>query len=149
VDLATLSVRERLELHRSNPSCAGCHSVIDPYGLALEEFDGIGQYRTTYPDGTLIDASTTLPASEGFPDGVSFTGLSGLSDTVTQDPRFTSCVAEKLLTYGLGRVVSETDQPYLAAVREQWMAQTPSLRGLIRSLVLSAPFRQRRGETAN
>ncbi|HVJ21649.1 MAG TPA: DUF1592 domain-containing protein [Polyangiaceae bacterium] len=150
VDVAALSVRERLEAHRANPACAGCHSVIDPYGLALEQFDGIGAYRTAYADGTVIDASTTLPPLESYPQGTSFTGLAGLADTVTQDPKFTSCVGEKLLTYGLGRVMGDTDKPYLTAVRDEWVAQgTPSLRSLIRSLVLSDPFRLRRGETAN
>jgi hypothetical protein len=142
-NVATLSVREKLEQHRQNPACAGCHAIIDPYGLALENFDGIGTWRDAYPDGTPIDASTVTD------QGVPFTGLAGLTDTVTADPRFTSCVGEKLLTYGLGREVGETDQPYLTAVHDAWVQESPpTLHSLIGSLVLTEPFRQRRGETA-
>jgi len=142
-NVANLSVREKLTQHRENPACAGCHAIIDPYGLALENFDGIGKWRDAYPDGTVIDASTVSA------DGVSFTGLAGLTDTVTADPRFTSCVGEKLLTYGLGRTMGDTDKPYLEAVHDAWVQESPpTLRSLIGSLVLTDPFRQRRGETA-
>jgi hypothetical protein len=147
-DLSNLSIREKLEQHRTNPSCAGCHDYIDPYGLALEEYDGIGRYRTTYPNGSVINAGTALPPMSAYPNGTTFTGLSGLADTVSQDPNFTSCVAEKLFTYGLGRLVAETDRPYLAAVGTEWLKQTPTLRGLIRQLVLADTFRLRRGELA-
>jgi len=146
-DVANLSVREKLEQHRTNPACASCHSVIDPYGLALEQFDGIGRFRTAYPNGTNIDPATSLPPLNSYPNGVSFTGLSGLSDVVSQDPAFTSCVAQKLFTYGLGRLVADTDKPYIEAVHTGWVQQAPTLRSLIRSLVLADTFRYRRGET--
>jgi hypothetical protein len=149
-DTATTSVRDILERHRADARCNSCHSVLDPYGLALEQFDGIGRFRATYPDGSAIDPATDLPPSEAYPQGVSFSGLNGLADAVAQNPRFNQCVTEKLFTYGLGRVPAETDRPYLASIEEEWLrtGQPPTLRRLIRGLVLADTFRLRRGELA-
>ncbi len=142
---STLNVRQTLELHRQNPGCAVCHAAFDPYGLALEEYDAIGRYRTTYADGTAVDASATLPPSEAHPDGLTFTGLAGLSDVVAADPRFGACLSQKLLMYGLGRRLESGDHPSLAHAFERWRApgEVPSLRRLIRELVLSDAFRSR------
>jgi hypothetical protein len=142
-----LSVRQLLEEHRRNPDCAGCHALFDPYGLALEEYDAIGQYRSAYPDGTPLDASAVLPASEVYPEGLEFSGLEGLAHVVASDPRFGKCLAEKLLTYALGRPVTPTDEPYLQQAHRDWSAsEVPSIRRLIQLLVLTEPFRFRRGE---
>jgi hypothetical protein len=147
-DSATLSVRQILEQHSQIPACAGCHALFDPYGLALEEYDAIGQYRSAYADGTPVDASAVLPASETYPDGVAFTGLAGLARTVASDPEFGNCFAEKLFTYGLGRTIVPSDEVYIAQARLKWTApgEVPSMRRLIQELVLSEPFRFRRGE---
>jgi hypothetical protein len=141
----TLNVRQALELHRRNSACAGCHSLFDPYGLALEEYDAVGQYRAAYADGTLVDASATLPPSDAYPDGVTFAGLAGVSDAVTADPRFSACLAQKLLMYGLGRPLESPDTEALALAVERWRApgEPASVRRLLRELVLSAPFRTR------
>jgi hypothetical protein len=148
VDPSTLDVRRLLELHRSAPGCSGCHATFDPYGLSLEEYDAIGQHRTTYSDGTPVDSSATLPPSDAHPEGQSFTGLEGLSNVVASDPAFGECLSEKLLTYALGRPVAESDQPYLRQAQRDWLAagQTPSIRRLIRALVATEAFRLRRGE---
>jgi hypothetical protein len=86
--------------------------------------------------------------SDAQPEGLAFTGLEGLAQVVARDPQFGRCVAEKLLTYGLGRPVSVTDRPYLEQVQREWSApgQVPSLRRLIQALVSTEPFRLRRGE---
>lgn len=143
-----MNIRQMLELHRTDPSCAACHAMLDPYGLALEQFDAIGRHRTTYADGTTIDTTTSLPASPTYPDGVSFVGLSGLTDTMSQNPKFTECVTRKLFTYGLGRVIAPTDEPYLAEINRQWveLGEPPTIRRLVRGLVLAETFRYRRGE---
>jgi hypothetical protein len=148
VDPSKLNVREALELHSSNPGCAGCHAVFDPYGLALEEYDAIGQFRTVYPDGSPVNATTRLETPT-HPDGFEFTGLEGLANVVATDPAFGNCLAEKLFTYGLGRLVSAADRPFLAQAQREWLApgEIPSIRRLIRSLVLTDAFRFRRGET--
>jgi len=137
-DASEQNVRQRLEEHRQNPACASCHAALDPYGIALENFDGIGKYRETYRDGSPINAQTDI-------NGTSFTGLQGLADFVTADARFKSCVAEKLFTYSLGRAVQETDRPYLEAVTYDWLTNgTPTFKSLARRLMLADTFRLRR-----
>jgi Protein of unknown function (DUF1592)/Protein of unknown function (DUF1588)/Protein of unknown function (DUF1595)/Protein of unknown function (DUF1585)/Protein of unknown function (DUF1587) len=134
----TKNIRAALEEHRKVASCAACHSSFDPFGLSLEEFDGIGKFRTTYSDGTAIDASATLK-------GVTFTGLQGMADTVTANPKFNECVAQFMLTYGLGRQLVAVDKPALQTIQTQWAAGTPTLRRLVETLALSEPFRTRQG----
>jgi hypothetical protein len=137
-DASEQNVRARLEQHRVDPTCAGCHASLDPYGLALENFDAIGAYRTTYKNGTAIDASTVTDTGEAF------TGLQGLVDVVSAKDEFSSCVAQKLFTYSLGRGIEATDQPYIDAVRQQWLSGTPTLKDLIKNLMLADTFRMRR-----
>jgi hypothetical protein len=142
------NVQEALERHRESPECAGCHSLFDPYGLALEQFDGIGKYRTTYGDNAVIDPATSLRPSTAFPNGRTFSGLDGLSDTVSADPQYAACVADNLFTYGTGRMITAADRPYLRQVQEQWRSGAPSLRRLIQELVGSEPFRYRRANVS-
>lgn len=147
-DSSALSVRELLEKHRESDECAGCHSLFDPYGLALEEYDAIGKYRSAYADGTPVDATAVLESDE-HPEGLSFTGLEGLAEVVGSDPQFGKCLVQKLLTYGLGRPVTPTDAPYVEQAFRDWSAtqEVPSIHRLIRTLVLSDVFRLRRGES--
>lgn len=133
----TKNVRITLEEHRTNPGCATCHALFDPYGLSLENFDAIGKYRTSYADGSSIDASAQV-------NDIGFSGLAGLADTVTKDPKFSQCLPEFLLNYALGRPVAESDSPYLHAIHKEWMQETPSIRRLVQILVSSEPFRYRR-----
>jgi hypothetical protein len=146
-DTSMLNVRQRLERHREAPGCAGCHSLFDPYGLALEEYGPIGLYRSSYEDATPVDARTTLPPSDVHPEGLNIEGLDGLARAVAEDPRFGRCLATKLLTYGLGRVVTPSDEPHLQAALDSWQVpgQTPSIRRLIHALVTTSAFRSRRG----
>ncbi len=137
----TRNVRSALEEHRKDPACASCHALFDPYGLSLEQFDAIGAYRTTYFDGAPIDPSVELAGS-------TFTGLSGLADTVTRDPKFSECISETLLKYALGRSITDADRSYLTTVNQEWLKETPSIRRLIYSLVLAEPFRFRHGALA-
>ena len=118
-----------------------------PWRLALEEYDAIGQFRSEYPDGSVVDASGVLPASDEFPDGQTIVGLDGLANAVASNPRFGQCLAKKLFVYGLGRVVTPTDEPYLNQIQQDWVApgEIPTIRRLIRTLALSEPFRFRRG----
>ena len=138
----TKNIRVALEAHRANPTCAGCHRNFDGYGLALENFDGIGKFRATYADGSAIDASADI-------DGVAFTGIQGLADTVSKDPRFSQCIAQFMFKYGLGRLTTAPDDPYLAKINEEWLKGTPSIRRLVQSLVLAETFRSRHGTAAN
>ena len=81
-------------------------------------------------------------------DGVTLSGLAGVADNVSKNAAFSSCVAEKLFTYGLGRLVGESDKTYLTEISAKWASDAPNLRTLIRTLVLAEPFRYRRGEIA-
>jgi hypothetical protein len=139
-EAAQQNIRARLEEHRKNPICAGCHATFDAMGMALENFDAIGQYRATYPNGAPIDASGTVNG------GAVFTGLSGLTDLLSNDSRFMSCVAEKLFIYSLGRGVEESDKPYLNNVTARWASGSAILPELIEALVQADTFRSRRGE---
>jgi len=133
-------IRAFLEQHRSDPGCASCHSIFDPYGMALENFDGVGQWRTTYPSGAPIDPTATLS------DGVTqLNGLPSVVEAISADQRLTSCVAEKMFIYGLGRGTVATDDPYLTAITSAWTSGQPTLRRLAQELALSAPFRTRHG----
>jgi hypothetical protein len=135
------SLRQRTEQHRSNPACAGCHGVMDPLGFGLENFDAIGRWRLTEEgSGARVDASGTLP------DGTSFDGATGLRAVLKQDARLTECVTRHLLTYALGRGVTEAEA---CAVRD--IARKAEARGgrwldLIITLTASEPFTHRRGE---
>lgn len=138
-EAAQQNIRARLEEHRKNPVCAACHATFDAVGMALENFDAIGQYRATYPNGTPVDASGTV-------NGQSVVGLDGLTNMLSSDPRFMSCVAEKLFIYSLGRGVEQTDRPYLENVTHAWQSATAVLPTLIKDLVQADTFRSRRGE---
>lgn len=140
VDPLTLNVRERLARHREDPECASCHVVLDPMGLGLERFDAIGRYRDAYAGGGAIDATGELPSGE------TFDGLLELSAILARDPRLLSCATEKLMTYALSRALTDADAPYVDAIRAAFVADGASLRTLLEQIVLSEPFRRRRGE---
>ena len=133
------TVRQLLELHGSAPACAPCHTQLDPVGLGLEHFDGIGRYRETYADGSAIDATGVLPG------GRQFDGMAGLAQLLSQDPRLLSCATQKLFAFGLGRTVASSDAQYIAQMVDGWKSDGLGLRNLIKQLVGSDAFRLRRG----
>ena len=120
--------------------CAQCHKILDPIGLGLENYDAIGKYRTKYANGDDIDASGTLP------DGTPFVGLTQLTDALAKDARLTDCASEKMLTYALSRQVVASDDAYLEQIRDQWATDGMDLSSLLKRIVQSDPFRNRRGE---
>ena len=134
------NVRERLERHRSNASCNACHSLLDPIGLGLERYDGIGRYREAYPNGDAI-----APAGE-LPGMIPFAGPKELGALLGQDPRFSACVQSKLYTYALGREIEAFDAPETQLVKQKWAARGLTLKNLLKEVVLSDAFRSRRGE---
>jgi hypothetical protein len=140
-DLSQGNVRAVLEKHRTDPKCANCHALFDPYGVALEQFDGIGAFRATYKDGSPIDPSTQLL------DGTQLSSLSELADWLTREPLFKQCIADNMFTYGMGRILSEADRPYLESVVQGWAggAEVPSVRRLVHAMVLGQSFRSRSG----
>ena len=135
-----VNVRVRLEKHRQDPTCNACHKLMDPLGLGLERYDGIGAYRETYPNGDVIDPQGVLP------DGTAFAGPEQLGATLGKDPRFSACVETKLFTYALGREVEDLDAATLQSVQTKWAARGLTFKNLIKEVVLTDAFRFRRGE---
>jgi hypothetical protein len=131
------TVREQMAAHRTEPVCSGCHSMIDPIGLALENFDGIGRYRASYSNGLAIDATGEMP------NGEMVDGIESLTAALTADPQFMACAATKFGTYALGEVFSEANRDHVVS---QWMAGTPTLTSLIRGVVSHEAFRSRKAE---
>ena len=131
------SVRERMELHRKNPVCASCHAQMDPLGLALENFDGIGAWRTK-------EANSPIDASAALADGTKFEGLVGVRDLlVNRRERFASTVAEKLMTYALGRGLEYYDQPAIREILREAASNEYRWSSLITGIVKSVPFQMR------
>ncbi len=137
-DDAPTTVRALIEQHREDPVCAGCHNLIDPIGLALENYDGIGRFRDVYENGLPIDTVGTLPG------GRDVDSLESLSAALSEDSNFVPCVARKLNTYAMGRTI--TDETYLKQIVDAWQADELTLRNLIKQTVLNDTFRLRRAE---
>jgi mono/diheme cytochrome c family protein len=135
---AVLSMRERMELHRANPVCASCHSMMDPLGLALENFDAVGKWRTLGEGSAAIDASSVLPG------GAPFEGPSGLRRELLASERFVPTLTEKMMTYALGRGVEYYDAPAVRAILRDAEPGDYRLTQLIVGIVQSTPFRMRR-----
>ena len=133
------TLRETLEQHRADPTCASCHNLMDPIGLGLEHYDRIGAWRDT-DEGFNIDASGELP------DGTQFYGAQELSQILAADPRFTACMGEKLFTYGIGRSPVFEDGTVLTQIEEAFAAGGYTFESLAIAIATSAPFRMRRGE---
>ncbi len=141
IDKAT--VRQRLEIHRELPQCARCHDKIDPLGFALENYDASGYYRTQEGHGyqgrverndPLIDASSKLP------DGTQINGIDGLKQSLRHRRElFFRCLADKMMTYALGRELTLADRPTMNAIVQQWTNE-PTLKRLIQLIASSEPF---------
>ena len=133
-----LSMRERIAQHRKSPTCASCHNMMDPLGLALENFDGIGKWRTLDESGAPIDASGVMP------DGTKFDGPDALKRALLGSDRFVTTLTEKLMTFALGRGVEYYDAPAIREIVRDSAATEYRMSSLIRGVVQSAPFRSRR-----
>jgi cytochrome c553 len=130
-----LSLREQLEIHRSNPSCASCHRVMDPIGLGLENFNAIGRFRTE-------DAGKPIVASGELADGRTFSSAVQLSETLAEDqPKLVAHFCSKLLTYALGRGLVTADQCALGKIETYTLDRQSTVRSVIEAIVLSEPFR--------
>jgi hypothetical protein len=116
-----------------------CHNVLDPIGLALENYDAIGRFRAS-DHGQSVDAHGTLP------DGTVLNGPDDLSRSIAQDPRFPACVAEKLYVYALGRGLEPHDRQELERMVKELGGRGFSFSDLIAEIVQSNGFRYRRGE---
>jgi hypothetical protein len=133
------TVRQRLEEHRDKPACKQCHGVIDPTGLALENFDAIGQFRTVdrQAENAAIDSSTVLPS------GVAINGPVELRQQLAANPEaFVKTLTEKLMTYALNRQLEYFDMPQVRAVVHGASKQNYTLTSLVLGIVNTDAFRK-------
>ena len=137
---ATLTVRERLAEHRANPACASCHNLMDPVGFSLENFDAVGRWR-------IVEEGKPIDASGGLPDGSEFAGVSGLEQgLLRRREMFVSTLAEKLLTFALGRGVEHYDAPAIRKVVRAARAEDFRFSSLIVAIAASTPFQMRNSQ---
>jgi hypothetical protein len=138
------TMRELMAEHRRNPSCNGCHGIMDPLGFALENFDAVGQYRTRDRfAGTAIDASGELP------DGTALHGPDDLRRALLAKPdRFVQTLTEKLMTYALGRSLEYTDMSTVRAIARRTAGEDYRFQSLVMNIVNSDAFQMRRSDRA-
>jgi hypothetical protein len=127
------TVRQRLEAHRTQPTCSGCHKMVDPIGLSLENFDSVGTYRTA-ENGSSIDASGEI-------DGVKFANAEGLGKAIHDHPATTACLVNRVYAYAVGRAPTKSESEWLRAdVIKDFAADGYRLRPLLREIATSDVF---------
>jgi mono/diheme cytochrome c family protein len=135
----TGTLRQRMEQHRADPICASCHKAMDPLGFGLENFDAIGAWRTK-DGGQPIDASGVLPG------GRKFDGVEGLREVLTaKKDQFARCLAEKMLTYALGRGLEDFDDAAVDQIAHAAAQNDYRFSSFVIEIARSAPFQMRRG----
>jgi mono/diheme cytochrome c family protein len=135
------SMRDRMEEHRKSPACAGCHKLMDPIGLALENFDGIGRWRTT-DNGAIIDPASQLA------DGTKIDGPVALRQAILRNPdMFARNVTEMLLSYAMGHGIEYYDMPFVRAIVKDAQRSGYTFSSVVLGIVKSAPFQTRRSES--
>jgi mono/diheme cytochrome c family protein len=133
---APRTIRERMASHRQ-PACAGCHQLIDPLGLALESFDGVGAWRTQ-ENGRPIDSSARLA------DGTPIDGVAELRDAITARPQaFAQTLTEKMMVYALGRGLQYYDMPVVRSIVREAGGKHYSFSAIVLGIVRSVPFQMR------
>lgn len=132
-----LNAREQLERHRADPACASCHVKMDPLGLALEQFDAVGAFRT-------LDAGRRIDTSALMPDGTEFNGLAGLQEVLmSRKSQFASAFIQRLMTYALARGIEAYDMPEVRDITRQAEADEYHIHTIIMGIINSRPFTMR------
>jgi hypothetical protein len=136
------TLRQRLERHRTDPNCNGCHQRIDPLGFGLENFDAIGRWRTRGDHGEALDTVGTMPSGETFDGPKQLKAL-----LKTRQERVMQTLIERMLTYALGRPVERFDRSTVRQIGKNLAADLYHAQTLIREIALSLPFRYKRNPT--
>jgi hypothetical protein len=135
--IAPRTMRERLESHRTQPPCAGCHALIDPLGFALENFDAVGGWRD-------LDAGQAVDARGQLADGTPVDGVTELREALVAEPEaFAFTVAEKLMIYALGRGLQHYDMPVLRGILREAEPDNYRIEAIVQGIVASPAFRMR------
>jgi hypothetical protein len=128
------TMRQQIEMHRKNAPCSTCHKIMDPIGLAMENFDAVGTWRTT-DNGSPIDPSGVLV------DGTKLDGVKGVREAMLRySPQFVRVVTEKLFIYALGRGTEYYDMPLIRSIDHDGEAKNYRFSSLILGIVKSEPF---------
>jgi hypothetical protein len=137
------SLRDQMERHRADPICASCHSKMDPLGFGLENYDAIGRWRTK--DGNFpVDSSGVLP------NGKTFSTPAEMRQVLnSQLPQFSRTLIERMFVYALGRGVKNFDEPAMEKIQAAVASDGYRFQPIIREIVHSSPFLERRGEAAS
>ncbi len=131
------TMKERMAEHRANPTCANCHRLMDPIGLAMENFDGVGAWR-------IRDAGVRIDTTSQLSDGTSVDGIVSLRDSLLRRPEiFVRTMTENLLVYALGRGLTAADQPTVRAILRDAQPGGYRFSALVSGIVNSTPFRMR------
>ena len=138
-DGRSLTMREQMEQHRANATCAACHSRMDPLGFALENYDGVGRWRTK-------DAGSVIDASGKLPNGSQFQGPAELKKVLltSHSDEFVNTLTEKLLLYALGRGLEYYDKPSVRSITREAERDNYRMSALVTAIVKSVPFQMRR-----
>jgi len=138
------TIRDRMEIHRANPSCAGCHRTMDALGFTLENFNAVGAWRTR-------DAGHDVNAQGTMADGEGVVGVAGLRAALLKRPEaFVETLTEKLMTYGVGRGLQYYDMPVIRGILRESARQDNRFSSIVLGIVKSAPFQMRKkAEAAN
>jgi hypothetical protein len=135
--IKSASLRQRMEQHRTNPDCAVCHDKMDALGFAFENFDAVGGWRVN-------DGKFPIDPSGALPDGRSFKNPAELRALLRAEPdRFRRCLAEKLLTYALGRGVDSADRCAVDQIAKTAAEQGDTFAAMMLAVVKSDPFQMR------
>ncbi|MBU3023347.1 DUF1592 domain-containing protein [Aestuariibacter sp. A3R04] len=141
-DGVALTAREQLARHRADPVCAACHVRMDPLGLALEQYDAVGAFRTQYADHP-IDVTAKMP------DGTEFVGLRGLHSVLwDRRERFVHAFVERMLTYAIGRGLEAYDQPVVRAITGKASEDAYRMHSIIEAIVNSTTFNYKKAHEA-
>ncbi|MFM7926382.1 MAG: DUF1588 domain-containing protein, partial [Pirellula sp.] len=134
-EILKMSIKERIEDHRSKPACFGCHAKIDPWGIAFENYDAMGKYRTAIDDRP-VDATSLLYNKQ------ELAGIQGLKEylLVNRQDQLCRAFVDKLMTFGLGRPMGFADQEPIDRITIAWRKSGDGLQDLIRLVVLSELF---------
>jgi hypothetical protein len=133
-------LRQLMENHRKNAACANCHAPMDPLGFALENFDATGRWRTS-------DGETPIDSSAVLPDGSKFDGPAGLRNVLLKHPEdFAGVVADRMLTYALGRGLEYYDMPVIRKIVREAARDDYRWSSFIVATVKSMPFQMRRSQ---
>ena len=141
-----MTLRQKLEAHRANPACAGCHATMDPIGFALENFDVVGAWR----DNDKGVGSPLINATGRLADGTAIDGAVALRKAIMSDPDiFASTVVQKLMTYGLGRGLTATDMPVVRSIVRRVADDDYRFSSIVLAIAESVPFTMRKAPAAD